>query len=83
MTDMKSIPAMSFKCTCVLNAISNESGLLHFALGKFCSHENPMLVSYRFEFYFASHMNILIERNYINSRCNLWLFPIVPISLKK
>ena len=31
-------PAMSFKRTCALNAISNESALIHFASDKFCSH---------------------------------------------
>ena len=44
MTDMKSIPAMSFKRTCALNAISSESALIHFVLGKFCLHENLMPV---------------------------------------
>ena len=42
--DMKSIPALSFKRTCSLNATSNESALIHFVSGKFCSHENLMLV---------------------------------------
>ena len=42
MIDMKSKPAMSFKCTCTLKAISNESVLIHFALGKFYSHKNLM-----------------------------------------
>ena len=42
MTDLKSIPAMSFKHTCALNAISNKSALIHFILGKFSSHENLM-----------------------------------------
>ena len=66
MTDMKSIPALSFKHTCALNAISNESALIHFVSDKFCSHENFMRVwnfisvkmidmnPYRFEFHFAS-----------------------------
>ena len=40
MTDMKSIPALSFKRTCALNATSNESALIHFVSGKLCSHEN-------------------------------------------
>ena len=40
MIDMKSISAMSFKHTCTLNAIFNESELIHFVSGKFCSHEN-------------------------------------------
>ena len=44
MTDMKSILAMSFKCTCALNAISNKFALINFASGKFCSHENSMVV---------------------------------------
>ena len=39
MTDMKSIPALSFKCTCALNATSNES-----VSGKLCSQENLMPV---------------------------------------
>ena len=34
MTDMKSIPAMDFKRTSALNAISNESELIHFVSGK-------------------------------------------------
>ena len=40
MTDMKSIPALSFKRKCALNATSNESALIHFVSGKSCSHEN-------------------------------------------
>ena len=44
MTDMKSIPALSFKRTCALNATSNESALIHFVSGKLCSHENLMPV---------------------------------------
>ena len=44
MTDMKSIPGMNFKRTCALNAISNESALIHFVSGKFCLHENLMPV---------------------------------------
>ena len=44
MTDMKSIQALSFKCTCALNATSNESALIHFVWGKLCSHENLMPV---------------------------------------
>ena len=44
MIDMKSIPAVSFKRTCTLKAISNESALIQFVLGKFCSHENLMPV---------------------------------------
>ena len=44
MTNMKSIPAMSFKLTCALNATSNETALIHFVSGKFCSHENLMPV---------------------------------------
>ena len=59
-------PAMSFKRTCALNAVTNESALIHFDSGKFCSYEiscrfeiswqiwNP----YRFDFHFASiHVN--------------------------
>ena len=38
----ETIPIMSFKRTCALNAISNEPALIHFASGKFCSHENFM-----------------------------------------
>ena len=41
---MKSIPAMTFKRTCTLNATSNESALIHFISGKLCSHENLMPV---------------------------------------
>ena len=44
MTDIKSIPALSFKRTCALNAASNESTLIHFVSGKLCSHENLMPV---------------------------------------
>ena len=44
MTDMKSIPALSFKRTCALNATSNGSALIHFVSGKLCSHENFMPV---------------------------------------
>ena len=44
MTDMKPIPALSFKRTCALNATSNESALIHFVSGKLCSHENLMPV---------------------------------------
>ena len=44
MTDMKFIPALSFKCTCALNATSNESALIHFVSGKLRSHENLMPV---------------------------------------
>ena len=43
-TDMKSIPALSFKRTCALNATSNKSALIHFVSGKLCSHENLMPV---------------------------------------
>ena len=42
MTDMKSIPALSFKRTCALNATSNESALVHFISSKLCSQENLM-----------------------------------------
>ena len=38
------IPAMIFKHTYALKAISNESALIHFASDKFGSHENLMLV---------------------------------------
>ena len=44
MTDMKSIPALSFKRTCALNATSNGSALVHFVSSKLCSHENLMPV---------------------------------------
>ena len=44
MNDIKSRPAMSFKHTCALNAISNEFALIHFISGKLCSHENLMPV---------------------------------------
>ena len=44
MIDMKSIPAMSFKRTCALNTVYNESPLIQFVSGKFCAHENLMLV---------------------------------------
>ena len=42
MTNMKFIPALSFKRTWALNATSNESTLIHFISGKSCSHENLM-----------------------------------------
>ena len=70
MTDMKSIPALSFKRACALNATTNESALIHFVSGKLCSHENlmpiwnsfwskwPIWNSCRFEFHFTSiHVN--------------------------
>ena len=44
MSNMKSKPALTFKRTCALNATSNESALIHFVLGKLCSHENFMPV---------------------------------------
>ena len=44
MTDMESIPALSFKRTCAIKATSNESALIHFVSGKLCSHENFMPV---------------------------------------
>ena len=44
MTDMKSIPSLSFNHTCALIATSNESALIHFVSGKLCSHENLMPV---------------------------------------
>ena len=40
MTNMKPIPALSFKRTCALIATSNESALIRFVSGKLCSHEN-------------------------------------------
>ena len=43
-TYMKSIPALSFKRMCALNATSSESALIHFVSGKLCSHENLMPV---------------------------------------
>ena len=39
-TDMKSVPTLSFKHTCALITTSNESALIHFVSGKLCSHEN-------------------------------------------
>ena len=70
MTDMKYILALSFKCTCAVDATSNESVLIHFVWGKLCSHKNLMLVwnfisvkmadmkSIPFWFHFASiHVN--------------------------
>ena len=42
MTEMKSVPALSFKRSCALNAASNESAHIHFVLRKLCSHENLM-----------------------------------------
>ena len=45
MTDMKSIPALTFKRTCTINTISNKSALIHFVHGKLCSHDNLMLIS--------------------------------------
>ena len=44
MTDMKPIPALSFKRTCASNATSNESALIHFVSGKLCLHENLLPV---------------------------------------
>ena len=44
MADMKSIPALSFKRMCALNATSCEPALIHFVSGKLCSHENLMPV---------------------------------------
>ena len=44
MTDKKSIPALSCKHTCTLNATSNESALIHFVSDKLCSNENLMPV---------------------------------------
>ena len=46
MTDMKSIPASSFKRKCALNATSRKSGLIYFVSGKLCSHENITPVWY-------------------------------------
>ena len=39
-TDMKSIPALSFKRICALITTSNDSALIHFVSGKLSSHEN-------------------------------------------
>ena len=39
---MKSLPALSFKRTCALNATSNESALIHFVSGTLYSFENLM-----------------------------------------
>ena len=44
----ESIPALSFKRTCILNATSSEYALIHFVWGKSCSHENLMLVQFHF-----------------------------------
>ena len=72
MTNMKSIPALSFKRTCALNATSNESSLhlfisfrvnyVHMKIS--CRFEIsfrskwPIWNPYRFEFHFASiHVN--------------------------
>ena len=55
-TDMKSIPAMSFKRICALNAISNDSALIHFVSGKFCSYK----ISCRFEISFWSRWPIYL-----------------------
>ena len=41
---MKSIPGLSFQCTCALNAASNKSTLIYFVSDKLCSHENLMPV---------------------------------------
>ena len=70
MTGMKSIPALSFKHTCILNATYSESALIHFVSGKLSSHKIscrfeisfrskwPLWNPYRFEFHFASvHVN--------------------------
>ena len=65
MTDMKSIPARSFKRICALSAISNESALISFQVNSVhmkisCRFEMsfrskwPIWNPYRFEFYFAS-----------------------------
>ena len=51
MTYMKSIPAKNFKRTCALDTISTESALIHFVLGKFCSHE----ISCRLKFHFGQN----------------------------
>ena len=70
MTRMKSIPALTFKRTCTLNATSNESALIHFFWVNYvhmkisCRFEIsfrskwPIWNPYRFEFHFASiHVN--------------------------
>ena len=70
MTRMKSIPALTFKRTCTLNATSNESVLIHFFWVNYvhmkisCRFEIsfrskwPIWNPYRFEFHFASiHVN--------------------------
>ena len=44
MTDMKFIPAMSSKRTCASNSMSYESVHIHFVSGKFCSHENLIII---------------------------------------
>ena len=35
-------PTMTFKSTCALNTISNESAFIHFISDKVCSHETIM-----------------------------------------
>ena len=40
----KSIPALSFRPTCALNAIFNKPALIRFVSSKPCSHENLMPV---------------------------------------
>ena len=68
-----------FKSTCTLNEIFNESVLIHFVSGKFCSHENLMPVwnfisvkiwnpwnPYNFAFYFSSKALVIkyfVQRN--------------------
>ena len=74
MTDMKSIPALSFKRTCALNATSNNLRLfISFRVNCFhmkisCRFEIsfrskwPIWNPYRFEFHFASiHLNASTE----------------------
>ena len=51
MTRMKSIPALTFKRICTLNATSNESALIHF----FWVNYVHMKISCRFEISFRSN----------------------------
>ena len=53
--------AMSFKCTCILNAISKESALIYLALSEFCSYENLIGL----EFYFSQNDQCEIHTSFI------------------
>ena len=69
MTDMKSIPALSFKRTCALNVTSNESALIYFVSGKLCSHENLMPVLNFISVKMTDMKSILI---WVSFRLNSW-----------